>query len=868
MGRIGSLVYAAGALLCLQPLASGISLPSRHGSWARSLMPRQDAPPVSMVCGEIFDDIAANNTWIFAAAHVYDCLTSVPFHSAVALRFIEYYNTTLQFQSTLAYLRDPPAGYQQPPVDVMGELEGIKTRVLQGFYQNQYAFQADVYRLALSMHDGHVDLVAGILYPFSFSAPFEISSVSVDGKAAPQIYVTDQIITAQNSSWSLPVSPIVEINGQPVLEFLTAFAAENAQGMLEPHGDWNRMMWHPALDIIDGETDFTHGLTLYPGDEFNVKFANGTTWERHWLAIYDYAYDTGPLATGGDMFNYFVLGLEPASLVHKDEPLTPVPDHQGARDWFDETSGAYPRNPDVVQEALGVTDDGDVTGYFFRDISTGILSLPTFEQHSEAAVNFSKAVGEFIDGAQAAGLQNVIIDLHQNAGGLVALAYDTFARFFPDHVSDTEPFGGSRRRSHRLADVVGNTLTEWWGGLDPRPDGADYHDFIQYYDDEWVITPRLNAETNANFTNWAEYSGPRTLKGDFFSLTERYNLTDPLFNSAAFNMNPTGYSSDIAITKHIWPPSNIILLTDATCSSTCALFVEFMTRLGVRTIVAGGRPSPGPMQAVSGSRGARQYSAHHLDVAFSKAINVSSAAAPALPEIPPDGTHRDTGMWTPFAGINLRDQIRRADDVPLQFRYEPADCRVYYTLRNIYNMTQLWRDVAAAAWVDPSLCVPGSTGKSSTPALGSRPAPRPPTLPKSGAKNGENRPAAGTGSSYSDTLTSGPSSHVRAVRVADCDRQASCQDLECRRGVVLDCGGRKVTRDMCLPRVRDVTECEQQDRHEQFQFRAAHLGTVEAKGGGASHRHGHKMEGHGLDSARNLWVCVPTRAEGGGFCGV
>lgn len=67
MGKIGTFVHAASALLCLQPLAAAISLPSRHGGWSRSLMGRQDSPagaaPVSMVCGEIFDDIAASE-WL------------------------------------------------------------------------------------------------------------------------------------------------------------------------------------------------------------------------------------------------------------------------------------------------------------------------------------------------------------------------------------------------------------------------------------------------------------------------------------------------------------------------------------------------------------------------------------------------------------------------------------------------------------------------------------------------------------------------------------------------------------------------------------------------------------------------------------
>lgn len=54
------------------------------------------------------------------------------------------------------------------------------------------------------------------------------------------------------------------------------------------------------------------------------------------------------------------------------------------------------------------------------------------------------------------------------------------------------------------------------------------------------------------------------------------------------------------------------------------------------------------------------------------------------------------------------------DAVPLQFKYEAADCRLYYTLDNIYNMTRQWRDVAAAIWDDPSMCVEGSTGFSTT----------------------------------------------------------------------------------------------------------------------------------------------------------
>lgn len=134
----------------------------------------------------------------------------------------------------------------------------------------------------------------------------------------------------------------------------------------------------------------------------------------------------------------------------------------------------------------------------------------------------------------------------------------------------------------------------------------------------------------------------------------------------------------------------------------------------------GGRPNTGPMQAASGSRGAASYSSNYLDWDMEWAGQLDPEANRTLPVIPPNGQLRNSGIWTMYAGVTLRDQIRQSDDndteagVPLQFRYEAADCRLYYTLRNIYNMTQQWHDVAAAAWTDPSMCVEGSTGYSTT----------------------------------------------------------------------------------------------------------------------------------------------------------
>jgi len=75
---------------------------------------------------------------------VYECLSRVPFNDAVATRFINYYNMTLQFQSTLAFLKNPPHGYQQPAVDVIKVLGDIQRNITSGVYKKQYSFEADV----------------------------------------------------------------------------------------------------------------------------------------------------------------------------------------------------------------------------------------------------------------------------------------------------------------------------------------------------------------------------------------------------------------------------------------------------------------------------------------------------------------------------------------------------------------------------------------------------------------------------------------------------------------------------------------------------------------------------------------------------
>lgn len=58
----------------------------------------------------------------------------------------------------------------------------------------------------------------------------------------------------------------------------------------------------------------------------------------------------------------------------------------------------------------------------------------------------------------------------------------------------------------------------------------------------------------------------------------------------------------------------------------------------------------------------------------------------------------------------MRDQIRKGEEIPLQFLYEAADCRIFFTPSTFYNQTALWKYAAEATWTKPQLCVKDSTG--------------------------------------------------------------------------------------------------------------------------------------------------------------
>lgn len=478
-------------------------------------------------------------------------------------------------------------------------------------------------------------------------------------------------------------SPITFINGEDVVTYLTQFAVKNSIGMVEPHGDWNQLMRSAALDI-QGYLNTFSMANFYPGESITFELRNGTTLTELFQATYYYLGNTGPLQTGGDFYNFFVLGLLPDSydsdLIDNNSinitaleeidgdssGAAPISSEPACGSWF---NLAYPECADTSQNDLGTYGGGFVSGYFLNSTNVAVLSIPSFNAEQEEASSFESAILDFITKSQKANMKKVVIDLQSNFGGSPLVATDAFKRFFPN----INPFEGSRLRAHPAANVMGNTITEYFRILDNTTEL--FRDLIK---NDWVATTKINADTNQLFTTWSEEFGGPHANGDNFTTTQRYDFADIFFNYTAVddpiqNFTVFGFGSNPAPANATpaYSAEDIIILTDGICHLACTLFTEMMHyEAGVQIVVAGGRPEPGPMQGASGSRGASIYHTTDMDVdiQFTQEILEDSIFDdnPASPHFLPNRT-TELKVLVTYASINLRDQVRPNETVPLQF---------------------------------------------------------------------------------------------------------------------------------------------------------------------------------------------------------
>jgi hypothetical protein len=192
---------------------------------------------------------------------------------------------------------------------------------------------------------------------------------------------------------------------------------------------------------------------------------------------------------------------------------------------------------------------------------------------------------------------------------------------------------------------------------------------------------------------------PILTRTDDYTSLARWNLSD-VYVPYQSGINVTSFSN---LTR--WKPENIVLVTDGYCASTCSIFAELMTQQGgVKTIAFGGRSNANKIQAVGGVKGANVFQWGYIQQYATQAITLNNTIQDsALKEY-----YSGKAISRAYAnGINVRDAVRLNDDsgIALQFKYEEADCRLYYTPEMTVNAAAIWKAAADAQWSDPNKCI-------------------------------------------------------------------------------------------------------------------------------------------------------------------
>ncbi|OLN87550.1 hypothetical protein CCHL11_06180 [Colletotrichum chlorophyti] len=606
----------------------------------------------------------------------YDCLNSVPLGKEAAIELVDSLVPYLEWQSDAAYKADPPPGYDFPGYDFFAALDNIRQNLVDGNYESEYAFQSALYQEVFGPgHDGHF-----VYYPDLLTSVFEwtrersLVSISEDGSSLPVIKIYEEVITTPETA-----SVVKLINGVDAVKYLED-TINKANWNRDANSAYNSLFFEQSLKATGGGNGYFNAggriRYVYQGANTTITFENGTetTFENHARIKKDL---TG-IVDGPSFYAKFCNPASPASAAPAGTKSTNA------------TAPILPGYPAPVV----VTSDGVVSGYFldgegFEDVA--VVVLTAFE--SDPA-EFQKVTEDFFAAALAAGKTKLVVDFQQNGGGYILLGYEFFRQLFPT----TQEDGNSRWKESDAYIAAAEIVSDIVGDLDVTTSSDG--DLISLSESwfNWRYDYNL---TNQPFTSFEDKFAPQVFQNTTYTELMRWNLNDPLTTvNATFGIGIeiSGYGNRTNLPQP-FDPENIIILYDGVCASTCTLASEFL-RLhgGVKSVAFGGLPVEGPIEGVGGIKGSqvldwsniKDYTDYLTQYATTDAQKAAFSRYVDLP------LNRSLA-----AAVNVRDQILRdnvEDGIPAQFIREDADCRLYWTLPMVKDVTEVWKATANAAF--------------------------------------------------------------------------------------------------------------------------------------------------------------------------
>ncbi|KAI1373826.1 hypothetical protein F4677DRAFT_190108 [Hypoxylon crocopeplum] len=631
-------------------------------------------------------------TPIIPASVAFDCLSTVPNRPEPAQKLIDSLKAFMQWQSTLAWLKAPPQSYGLPPVDILGGLDDISKTAAAGKYASEYEFQLAILQLVSKAHDGHFLFIPDIFKVFTFTNPLasDIVSAAANGTSLPKLYHLDDL---KSKTKDKPVA-ITKINGVNATTFLMDL--NSLFGFTQDvDAQWNQLMPIYASPFGNNPLAF---FQAYLGPNVTLTLEDGTTQSNQSQALLSTGINFSKIVTGDDFYDAFCnpdkapkptarslatpRRPKPSRLVRRDPALTDYP-------------------PFVVKNSK----EGTAMGFFldgtgFDDVAVLAISSFLEEDNRQYLPGFQSAVEKFLKQSRAAGKKRLVIDLTANGGGSIAAGFELFAQLFPG----VDPFNANDIRLTDGLVNISNILNSL--PIQDQKSVLATSALVENLSPLDLVDPQGD-----KFSNATDIITPVTLQDDKFTAYMR----QPSESGGDFFLTGTGNRTNPP--PALFKPEDIVLLTDGSCGSTCTIFSYLMIfQKDIKTVAVGGLPRAGIMQSVGGVEGGQVIQFQEISAVSSVAI--SRVKDPAQKKqlqagelgVLAEGYAVKRASKPELGSINFKNAFAPSNaQTPLQFLYEPANCRFFYTAPMITQPELVWKYAVNATWTDPkTFCVEGS----------------------------------------------------------------------------------------------------------------------------------------------------------------
>ena len=538
----------------------------------------------------------------------------------------------------------------------------------------------------------------------------DLVSISKDGLQIPEIYFRVDIHPDTVDNLDYDPSPLESVDEISVVEFLEQDAIFNIANYQDPDAQFNALFTSIPRVAAGGGTGTLVFSSFEVPDNYTMRFRNGTSIVVENQVLFLPGVNFTGINSGEIFHKVFEI---PSSTTGDQEPSTSATDSStpsltATRATVLPTVPGYPlpisKEDSGAVAAYALEEDGYLDVVVLAVLSFLPISVDEADFSDTQEIEFLKAarvvITKLAHVAEKEKRDKLVIDLSANGGGSVKLAIEIYRLLFPDGEMTTF----DRMRANA---ALGEASAASFKAVS-----------------DTILGTRFLVDSSGHKIDSGDvFFGPYNVTGENVTIAFVDDLSKPLGDEEKFYYNGFEPNGTVAIEKAPFKPENILIVTDGTCASACDLLTGLLSRtFQIKTLALGGRPLELPMQAMGGVKGTEVNTFSFFQEAFAEiketlkhdqglsSINAtylpSQNDAPLLPSI--DGDSRSA--VNSHSGFTIDD----LDGCPLQFRYEAAHCRLFYTSSMVADVTETWRRVANIAWGNGT-CVPGSTTNSDGP---------------------------------------------------------------------------------------------------------------------------------------------------------